>query len=198
MAEATHQLSTAEREARPGELLGAHDASGLRIALGCARFNDHVTGRLVAGALEALDRHEVPDDQRAVVWVPGAFELPLAAQALANTGGFDAVVCLGAVIRGETSHYDFVAGECAAGLQRVQLDCGLPIIFGVLTTENLDQALERSGGSLGNKGDEAVVTAIEMVNVLRGIAEIGSASRSASKTRREESRLVAGTAGPQA
>ncbi|MGO9196015.1 MAG: 6,7-dimethyl-8-ribityllumazine synthase [Acidimicrobiales bacterium] len=138
----------------------------LRIAVICARFNDEITLRLLDGAYEALHRLGIDGERRLVAWVPGAFELPLAAQVLAEGGRHDAVVCLGAVIRGETSHYDFVAGECASGLQRVQLDTGVPVIFGVLTTENIEQALDRSGGRLGNKGDEAVVTAVEMVNLL--------------------------------
>ena len=125
---------------------------------------------LLAGALAELERLGVASADRTVAWVPGAFELPLAAMAMARTRRYDAVVCLGAVIRGETSHYDFVAGECASGLQRVQLDLALPVIFGVLTTENLEQALERAGGVLGNKGTEAAATAIEMATVLRQLA----------------------------
>ena len=129
-----------------------------------------MTALLLAGALAELERLGVAPADRTVAWVPGAFELPLAAMAMARTLRYDAVVCLGAVIRGETSHYDFVAGECASGLQRVQLDLALPVIFGVLTTENLEQALERAGGALGNKGAEAVATAIEMATVLRQLS----------------------------
>ncbi len=146
--------------------MGSHDGSALRIAVVCARFNDEITLRLLDGAYEALYRLNVSGDRRAVAWVPGAFELPLVARAFARSGKWDAVVCLGAVIRGETSHYDFVAGECARGIQDVQLDSGLPVVFGVLTTDNVEQAVERSGGRLGNKGDEAVVTAVEMANLL--------------------------------
>ena len=122
---------------------------------------------LLAAARAELERRGVAASDRSVAWVPGAFELPLAAMMMARTACFDAVVCLGAVIRGETSHYDFVAGECAAGIQRVQLEMKLPVVFGVLTTENLDQALARAGGAVGNKGIEAVATAVEMVNLLR-------------------------------
>lgn len=161
---------TAGDAAGSGALMGAHDGRSRRIAVVCARFNDDITKRLLEGAVTALDRLGVAPVDRTVAWVPGAFELPLAARALAASGTCDAVVCLGAVIRGETSHYDFVAGECAAGLQRVQLDTGVPAVFGVLTTENMAQALERSGGELGNKGDESVVTAIEMVNLLGLVA----------------------------
>ena len=149
---------------------GSDDGTGLCIAVVCSRFNGHVTRLLLAGALAELDRCGVKETHRTVVFVPGAFELPLAAMMMAATRDFDAVVCLGAVIRGETSHYDFVAGECAAGIQRVQLDMNLPVVFGVVTTENLDQALARAGGALGNKGTEAAATAIEMATLLRRLA----------------------------
>jgi 6,7-dimethyl-8-ribityllumazine synthase len=133
-----------------------------------------VTSLLLTGALAELDRSGVAAADRTVAWVPGAFELPLAAMAMATTRRYDAVVCLGAVIRGETSHFDFVAGQCAAGIQRVQLDMELPVVFGVLTTENLDQALARAGGGLGNKGAEAATSAIEMANLLRRLALAGA------------------------
>lgn len=165
--EATHRLPEDAQPSRPGELVGSHDGSAVRLAVACARFNQEVTLRLLDGAYEACYRLEVTGERRLVVWVPGAFELPLVADMLARSGSYDAVVCLGAVIRGETSHFDFVAGECARGLQQVQLETGVPTIFGVLTTETRTQALERSGGRLGNKGDDAVVTAVEMTHVLR-------------------------------
>ena len=179
MSEVTHQLAPQRRpDAGAGAvaassapaILGSHDGSGLRIGVVCARFNDDVTERLLDGALRALEECGVPAEHRIVAWVPGSFELPLVAQALAASEGVDGVVCLGAVIRGETAHFDFVAGQCAAGLQRVQLDTGVPVAFGVLTTENLFQALERSGGSYGNKGSEAVITVVETANVLRAVA----------------------------
>ena len=166
---ATHRLPAID-EMEGGGTRGSDDGTGLAIAVACSRFNGHVTDMLLAGALAELDRRGVAETDRTVVWVPGAFELPLAAMTLAGTRQFDAVVCLGAVIRGETSHYDFVAGECAAGIRRVQLDMRLPVVFGVLTTENLDQALARAGGALGNKGTEAAATAIEMANLLRRLA----------------------------
>ncbi|MHB1988442.1 MAG: 6,7-dimethyl-8-ribityllumazine synthase [Acidimicrobiales bacterium] len=167
MARATHQLpSSLSSMMRSGELVGSHDGGSLRLAIVCARFNDEITLRLLDGAYEALERLGIERDRCVVAWVPGAFEIPLAALVLAGSGTHDAIVCLGAVIRGETSHYDFVAGQCAAGLQRVQLDTGVPVIFGVLTTEDMSQALDRSGGELGNKGDESVITAVEMVNLL--------------------------------
>ena len=145
-----------------GQLRG----TGVRVAIVASRFNTDVTERLLAGALEALDAHGVDPDLVVVAWVPGAFELPLAAQRLASSGDFDAVVCVGAVIRGETDHYTHVATQCAAGLQRAQLDSGVPVVFGVLTTDTLDDALERAGGSLGNKGFEAAEAGLEMVDLL--------------------------------
>ncbi len=172
---ATHRLPPAGEVDR-NAIGGIADGRGLRVALACSRFNGNVTDLLLAGALAELDELGVAEADRTVAWVPGAFELPLAAMAMARTGLYDAVVCLGAVIRGETSHYDFVAGECAAGLQRVQLDMSLPVVFGVLTTESLEQALARAGGALGNKGSESAATAVEMVNVLRRI-ECMSAKR---------------------
>jgi len=182
MAEATHRLAALPAERGEGELFGSHDGRQLRIAVICGRFNAHVTSRLLEGALRKLDECGVTEENRVVVWVPGSFELPLAAQLVVKSGGFDAVVCLGAVIRGDTAHFEFVAGECAAGLQRVQLDTGLPVAFGVLTTENLFQAFERSGGSRGDKGAESVETAIEMVNVLRDVTERGASLRSRART----------------
>ena len=146
---------------------GKLDGSGLRVALVCSRFNDLVTERLLAGARDGLLRHGVDEGSISEAWVPGAFEIPLAAATLAGSGEFDAVVCLGAVIRGATGHYEHVAGQCAAGIQRAQLDTGVPVVFGVLTTDTVDQAVERAGTKAGNKGFEAAVAAIEMVDLLR-------------------------------
>jgi 6,7-dimethyl-8-ribityllumazine synthase len=151
---------------------GSDDGGALRIAVACSRFNGQVTALLLNGALAELDRCGVVEADRTVVWVSGAFELPLAAMALARTDQYDAIICLGAVIRGETSHYELVAGQCAAGIQRVQLDMLLPVVFGVLTTENLQQALERAGGAVGNKGTEAAATGIEMANLLRSLEQV--------------------------
>ena len=142
--------------------------AGTRIGVAVARFNEDITGQLLAGARGALAAAKV--EVFSEVWVPGAFELPLVAQHLANAG-YDAVVALGCVIRGDTGHYDFVAGECASGLQRVQLDTGKPIVFGVLTTENHDQAVERAAVDRMNKGGEAVDTAIEMIQTLASIKD---------------------------
>ena len=140
---------------------------GMRIAIACSRFNDLITSRLLAGATDGLSRLGVDEGSITVAWAPGAFELPLVARELAASGEFDAVITLGAVIRGATGHYELVAGQCAAGIQRAQLDTGVPIIFGVLATETVDQAIERAGTKAGNKGFEAAQTAIEMVDLLR-------------------------------
>ncbi len=142
---------------------------GLRIGIALARFNRAVTDRLLAGALEALAAHGVADDAIDVASVPGAFELPLCAQRLAMTGRYDALVCLGAVVRGETPHFDFVAGEAARGIAEVGRRHDLPVAFGVLTTDTMEQALARAGGGAGNKGYEAAVTALEMAQLLRVI-----------------------------
>lgn len=150
-----------------GDLSGA----GKRFAVVASRFNDTITDRLVEGATGGLRRHGVAEDAIDVAWAPGAFELPLVAAKLARTGAYDAVITLGAVIRGATGHYDFVAGQAAAGVQRAQMDTGVPIVFGVLTTDTIEQAVERSGTKAGNKGFEAAITAIEMTNLL---AEVDS------------------------
>jgi 6,7-dimethyl-8-ribityllumazine synthase len=143
------------------------DASGMRIAIVAGRFNDHVTRPLLEGARHVLEQSGA--EPAPVYWVPGAFEIPLLAKKLAESGRVDAVVCLGAVIRGDTPHFEYVAGECARGLMDVGLDTGVPVVFGVLTTDDLDQALARAGGSVGNKGEESAQTAIEMVAHVRAI-----------------------------
>ena len=150
-----------------GQLRG----DGLRIAIAASRFNDFITERLLAGASDGLLRHGVDEGSITVAWAPGAFELPLVAQRLASSGEYDAVICIGAVIRGATGHYEHVAGQCAAGIERVQLDTGVPVIFGVLTCDTLEQAINRAGGKAGNKGFEAAVTAVEMVNLLRRLPQ---------------------------
>ena len=146
---------------------GALRGEGLRVAVVCSRFNDAVTERLLAGAVDGLVRHGVDEASIVVAWVPGAFEIPLAAARLAGSGEVDAVICVGAVIRGATGHYEHVAGQCAAGIQRAQLDTGVPVVFGVLTTDTSEQAMERAGGKAGNKGFEAATAAIEMADLLR-------------------------------
>lgn len=148
-----------------GDLNGA----GLNIAIVVARFNGIVTGYLLEGAQEALRRHGVADDDVDVAWVPGSFEIPLTAKQFAATGRYDAVVCIGAVIRGETDHYDHVAGSVTSGVARVGLDTGVPTIFGVLTTDTVEQALNRSGLKAGNNGYHAAVAAVEMATLLKKI-----------------------------
>ena len=149
------------------EYEGSLDASGMRLAIVAGRFNDHVTKPLLEGALDTL--HDLGLDDVPVHWVPGAFEIPLLAKRLAPS--YDAVICLGAVIRGDTAHFDYVAGPCAYGVARAALDTGVPVIFGVLTTEDLTQALDRAGGCEGNKGSEAATTAIEMARLLRTLPD---------------------------
>ncbi|HEX2193035.1 MAG TPA: 6,7-dimethyl-8-ribityllumazine synthase [Acidimicrobiales bacterium] len=155
---------------------GRLGGEGMRVAVAASRFNELVTDRLVAGARDALLRHGVDEGSITLVWAPGAFELPLVAQRLAESGEVDAVVCVGAVIRGSTDHYEHVASQCAAGLTRVALDTGVPVVFGVLTTETTEQALERAGGKLGNKGFEAAATAIEMADLLRQLPKSGGSA----------------------
>lgn len=146
---------------------GRLSGEGMRLALVCSRFNGLITESLLAGARDGLRRSGVAEGDVDVAWVPGAFELPLAVHRLAASGRYDAVVALGAVIRGATGHYDLVAGQCAAGLARAQLDTGVPVAFGVLTTDSIEQAIERAGTKAGNKGAEAALTAIEMADLLR-------------------------------
>ncbi len=146
----------------------AGEATGdARVAVVCAKFNGGITARLLDGALAGLEASGVGPDTVTVAWVPGAFELPLAALRLAESPWIDAVIALGAVIRGDTAHFDFVAGECASGLQRAALDTGTPVVFGVLTTDTVEQALDRCAPGEGNKGYEAAVTALEMADLLR-------------------------------
>ena len=151
----------------PRLLQASPRGEGLRIGIALARFNQSVTDRLFAGAVEALTRHGVADDAIDVATVPGAFELPLCAQRLASSGRYDALVCLGAVVRGETPHFEYVAGEAARGIAEVALRHDLPVAFGLLTTDTIEQALARAGGERGNKGYEAAMTVLEMVQVLR-------------------------------
>lgn len=149
---------------------------GLRIAIVCGRFNDLITERLLAGATDGLTRHGVDESSITLAWAPGAFEIPLVAKRLAASGEVDAVIALGAVIRGATDHYEHVATQCAAGLREAQLDTGVPVVFGVLTTDSVDQALERAGTKAGNKGYEAAEVAIEMADLLRQLPKEAPAS----------------------
>ena len=151
------------------EISESRPDGNMRIAIVAGRFNRFIVDQLVAGAQDALDRHGVDSDHRALVWVPGAFELPVLADQFASSGRYDAVIALGAVIRGGTPHFDYVAGECASGLTRVGLDHGIPVTFGVLTTDDVEQALERAGTGEGNKGFDAAMTAMEMVQTMRDV-----------------------------
>jgi 6,7-dimethyl-8-ribityllumazine synthase len=149
---------------------GSLDGRGLRVGVVVARFNELITNQLLAGARDGLRRHGVAAEAIDVAWVPGSLEVAVAAQAMARSGRYDALICLGAVIRGATAHFDYVAAGVANGVARVGLESGLPCIFGVLTTDTIEQALERAGTKQGNKGWDAALAAIEMANVLRGIA----------------------------
>ena len=150
-------------------LEGVYDGKGLKIAIVASRFNEFITSKLISGARDGLLRHGTDDDDITLAWVPGAFEIPSAAKRLAETGEFDAVICLGAVIRGATSHYDYVCAEVSKGIAQIALATGVPVIFGVLTTENIEQARERAGTKSGNKGFECAEDAIEMANLFRKI-----------------------------
>ena len=142
-------------------------AQDLKFGLIAARFNEFITNKLVGGSLDALRRHGAYEDDIEVVWVPGAFEIPLVAQKMALTKRYDAIICLGAVIRGATPHFDYVSSEVSKGIANVGLQTGVPIIFGVLTTDNIEQAIERAGTKAGNKGFDAAITAIELINLLK-------------------------------
>lgn len=144
-------------------------AKGMKVGIVCARFNEFITSKLLSGAMDALKRHEVSDEDIFVAWVPGAFEIPLIASKMAKSGKYDAIICLGAVIRGNTSHYDYVCSEVSKGIASVSLASDIPVMFGVLTTENIEQAIERAGTKAGNKGYDCAMGAIEMVNLIREI-----------------------------
>lgn len=144
-------------------------AGDVRIGIVAARFNEFIVSKLVGGAEDALVRHGVSDDNIDVAWVPGAFEIPFIAQKMAGSGNYDAVICLGAVIRGSTSHYDLVCNETAKGIAQVGLKTGVPTLFGIVTTDNIEQAIERAGTKAGNKGYDAACSAIEMINLTRNI-----------------------------
>ena len=146
-------------------------AKNIKIGIVVARFNEFITSKLLAGAIDGLKRHDVEEGAIDVAWVPGAFEMPLVAQKMAMCGKYDAVICLGAVIRGATTHYDYVCNEVSKGIAHVSLQSGIPVMFGVLTTENIEQAIERAGSKAGNKGFECATGAIEMVNLMRELEE---------------------------
>ncbi|MGC6178054.1 6,7-dimethyl-8-ribityllumazine synthase [Lacrimispora sp. 38-1] len=144
-------------------------SENIRIGIVAARFNEFITSKLLGGAVDCLKRHGISEEDIEVAWVPGAFEIPLIASKMAGCGKYDAVICLGAVIRGSTTHYDYVCSEVSKGIAQVSLNSGIPVMFGVLTTENIEQAIERAGTKAGNKGFDCAAGAIEMVSLIRGI-----------------------------
>ena len=150
---------------------GVLKGDGLRFGIVASRFNDFIGSKLLSGARDCLSRHGVAADAVDVAWVPGALEIPVIAKRMAKTGRYDAVICLGAVIRGSTPHFDYVAGEVAKGVAAVQLDSGVPVIFGVLTTETIEQAVERAGTKSGNRGWDAALSALEMANLVQRLDE---------------------------
>ena len=141
----------------------------IRVGIVAARFNEFITSKLISGAMDGLVRHNVNEDNIHIAWVPGAFEIPLIASKMAKSGNYDAVICLGAVIRGATSHYDYVCNEVSKGIAAISLETGVPVMFGVVTTDNIEQAIERAGTKAGNKGYDCALGAIEMVSLLRSI-----------------------------
>ena len=148
---------------------GHISGKGLKFGIVVARFNEFITSKLLGGALDTLHRHEAKDEDVDVAWVPGAFEIPMVAKKMAESGKYDAVICLGTVIRGSTSHYDYVCNEVSKGIAQVGLSTGGPTIFGVLTTENIEQAIERAGTKAGNKGADGAMAAMEMANLLKKV-----------------------------
>ncbi len=152
---------------------GNFSSKDIKVGVVAARFNEFITSKLLGGAMDGLKRHEVGEDDVDVAWVPGAFEIPLIASKMAKSGKYDAIICLGAVIRGSTTHYDYVCSEVSKGIAHASLDSGIPVMFGVLTTENIEQAIERAGTKAGNKGFDCAVGAIEMVNLIRDMQRDG-------------------------
>ena len=146
-------------------------SNGIRVGIVASRFNEFITSKLLEGAMDGLLRHDVQEDDIHVAWVPGAFEIPLIASKLAQSGRYDAVICLGAVIRGSPSHYDYVCNEVSKGIAAVSLQTGVPVLFGVLTTENIEQAIERAGTKAGNKGYDCALSAVEMVNLIQELQQ---------------------------
>lgn len=151
------------------EFEGKLVSKNIRVGIVAARFNEFITAKLLGGAMDGLLRHDVQEEDVHVAWVPGAFEIPLIASKMAKSGNYDVVICLGAVIRGSTSHYDYVCNEVSKGIASISLETGIPVMFGVLTTDNIEQAIERAGTKAGNKGYDCAVGAIEMVNLIHEI-----------------------------
>ncbi|MCH5209851.1 MAG: 6,7-dimethyl-8-ribityllumazine synthase [Oscillospiraceae bacterium] len=150
-------------------LEGNFSGNGIKVAIIASRFNEFITSKLVSGAEDCLKRHGVKDDDISAVWVPGAFEIPLTAKRVAKSGKYDAVICVGAVIRGATDHYDYVCSEVSKGIAAVSLETDVPVLFGILTTDTIEQAIERAGTKAGNKGTDCAMSALEMVNLMKNI-----------------------------
>ncbi len=150
-------------------LEGNYSGHGLKIAIVASRFNEFITSKLIGGAQDCLVRHGVADENITLAWVPGAFEIPLAAKKLAKSGSYDAIICVGAVIRGSTSHYDYVCAEVSKGIATVSLETEVPVLFGVLTTDTIEQAIERAGTKAGNKGYDCAMSALELVHLLKQV-----------------------------
>ncbi len=148
---------------------GVYCGEGLKIGIIASRFNEFITSKLVSGAQDCLVRHGVNDDDISVAWVPGAFEIPVIAKRMAKSKKYDAIICVGAVIRGATSHYDYVCNEVSKGIAAVSIDTGIPVLFGILTTDTIEQAIERAGTKAGNKGSDCAMSALEMVNLIKNI-----------------------------
>lgn len=153
---------------------GSFDGRGLKFGIVVSRFNDFIAGRLLEGALDALGRHEVSDEDITVVRVPGSWEIPLAANRLAKSGGYDAILCLGVLIRGQTPHFDYIAAEASKGVAQASMDSGVPLMFGIVTAENLEQAIDRAGAKAGNKGFDAAMAGLEMANLLKALPKQGA------------------------
>ena len=161
---------------------GIVSGKNLKIAIVVSRFNEFITSKLLSGAIDALKRHETAEENISVIWVPGAFEIPLLANKLAESKNFDAIICLGAVIRGATTHYDYVCNEVSKGIAQISLKTGVPTIFGIVTTENIQQAIERAGTKSGNKGVDAAISAMEMANLIKSLEIKRKWSRKATKS----------------
>lgn len=144
-------------------------AEGMKVGIVASRFNEFIVSKLVSGAVDGLVRHNVNDDDISIAWVPGAFEIPVIADKMAKSGKYDAVICVGAVIRGATSHYDYVCNEVSKGIAQASMNSGVPVLFGILTTDSIEQAIERAGTKAGNKGYDCALSAIEMVNLMKQI-----------------------------
>ncbi len=150
----------------PTVINGTYSGKGNKVAIVVSRFNEFISGKLLDGALDCLYRHECDEKDITVVWVPGAFEIPIATKKIAQSGKYDAVICLGAIIRGSTPHFDFVAAQASKGIAQINLEADIPVIFGVLTTDSIEQAIERAGTKAGNKGNDAAMSALEMISLM--------------------------------